>query len=180
MFTEIFRFELKQQLKSPLFWMIALAFAALTPARGASSGGPVLVAAATPRPSTLLPRSAQPTPYPEITLGPANAPTSLPFPAYGSPVPGVGVGPAPSGLPQIVTLKQAEDIAFARVPSLASARADAGIAHAAVRLAQTGYLPSLAGSGTTTHARVTASRPAPPSPLRAARLRPGRSRTERR
>ena len=130
---------------------LALAFAALTPARGASSGGPVLVAAATPRPSTLLPRSAQPTPYPEITLGPANAPTSLPFPAYGSPVPGVGVGPAPSGLPQIVTLKQAEDIAFARVPSLASARADAGIAHAAVRLAQTGYHPDILGTGTTTH-----------------------------
>ena len=29
MFGEIFRFELKQQLRSPLFWMIALAFAAL-------------------------------------------------------------------------------------------------------------------------------------------------------
>jgi ABC-type transport system involved in multi-copper enzyme maturation permease subunit len=29
MFSEIFRFELRQQLKSPLFWMIAFAFAAL-------------------------------------------------------------------------------------------------------------------------------------------------------
>src|SRR3569833_840484 len=29
MFGEIFRFELKQQLRSPLFWMIALAFGAL-------------------------------------------------------------------------------------------------------------------------------------------------------
>mgnify|MGYP001074856242 CR=1 FL=1 len=29
MFGEIFRFELRQQLKSPLFWMIAIAFAAL-------------------------------------------------------------------------------------------------------------------------------------------------------
>ena len=29
MFSEIFRFELRQQLKSPLFWMIALAFGAL-------------------------------------------------------------------------------------------------------------------------------------------------------
>jgi len=29
MFREIFSFELRQQLKSPLFWMIALAFAAL-------------------------------------------------------------------------------------------------------------------------------------------------------
>src|SRR4029078_1673918 len=32
MFREIFRFELRQQLKSPLFWMIALAFLALAPA----------------------------------------------------------------------------------------------------------------------------------------------------
>ena len=29
MFKEIFGFELRQQLKSPLFWMIAFAFAAL-------------------------------------------------------------------------------------------------------------------------------------------------------
>ena len=130
----------------------ALAFAASTPARGASTHQPAPVAAAgTPGPPAVLPPSNQPTPYPEVTLGPANAPTSLPFPAYGSPVPGVGKGPAPSGLPQIVTLKQAEDIAFARVPTLACARADAGIAHAAVRLAQTGYLPSLAGTGSTTH-----------------------------
>jgi len=32
MFREIFRFELRQQLKSPLFWMIALAFCALATA----------------------------------------------------------------------------------------------------------------------------------------------------
>ena len=29
MFSEIFRFELRQQLKSPLFWLIAIGFAAL-------------------------------------------------------------------------------------------------------------------------------------------------------
>jgi len=129
----------------------AIAFVALTPARGAARGPVVVAAAGTPRPAFTLPPSSQPTPYPEITLGPANAPTSQPFPAYGSPVPGVGTGPAPVGLPQIVTLKQADDIAYARVPSLASARADAGIAHAAVRLAQTGYHPDLTGTGETTH-----------------------------
>jgi hypothetical protein len=32
MFREIFRFELRQQLRSPLFWMIALAFCALAAA----------------------------------------------------------------------------------------------------------------------------------------------------
>ena len=30
MFSEIFRFELRQQLRSPLFWMIAFAFDGLT------------------------------------------------------------------------------------------------------------------------------------------------------
>jgi outer membrane protein len=128
---------------------VALAGIAAPPLAGSTA------AAATPRPGVtprpLLQTLPQPTPYPEITLGPANAPTSLPFPAYGSPVPGVGKGPAPVGIPQIVTLAQAQEIAFARSPSLVSARADEGIAHAAMRLAQTGYYPSITGSGTTTH-----------------------------
>ena len=131
---------------------VAVLFAvfALAPARGASSAPVPVAAAGTPRPSATLPPSTQPTPYPEVTLGPANQPTSLPFPAYGTPVPGVGRGPAPAGIPQIVTLQQAQDIAFARVPSLETARADAGIAHAEMLLDQTGYLPSLAGEASTT------------------------------
>src|SRR5271154_5010253 len=36
MFREIFGFELRQQLKSPLFWMIALAFGALAFAAASS------------------------------------------------------------------------------------------------------------------------------------------------
>ncbi len=101
--------------------------------------------------------SGQPTPYPIVTLGPASQPPSMPFPAYGSPVPGVGVGPAPTNAPQIVTLAQAIDIAFARSPQLASARADEGIAHAELRLQQTGYLPNLALDGSTQHSNRQAN-----------------------
>lgn len=96
-----------------------------------------------PRPS--------PTPFPDFTLGPASQGTSMPFPAYGSPAPGVGVGPPPSGVPQIITLPQAIAVGFARSPILASARADEGISRAGKRLAQTGYYPSLSASATTGH-----------------------------
>jgi len=111
--------------------------------------------ALTPGPGAMTPAVGpsgllQPTPFPQYTLGPASVGTSMPFPAYGSPVPGVGVGPAPTGLPQIVTLAQAQQIAFARSPTLASARADEGIAHAAKRLAQTGYYPDISAQATTT------------------------------
>ena len=75
----------------------------------------------------------------------------MPFPAYGSPAPGVGVGPPPSGVPQIITLPQAIAVGFARSPILASARADEGISRAGKRLAQTGYYPSLSASATTGH-----------------------------
>jgi hypothetical protein len=82
--------------------------------------------ALTPGPGAMTPAVGpsgllQPTPFPQYTLGPASVGTSMPFPAYGSPVPGVGVGPAPTGLPQIVTLAQSQQIAFARSPTLASA-----------------------------------------------------------
>ncbi len=136
--------------------------------RASAAASPALVAYATPTPRpSMLPNPAltpgpgvmtpavgpsglvQPTPFPQYTLGPASVGTSMPFPAYGSPAPGVGVGPAPTGLPQIVTLAQAEAIAFARSPSLASARADEGIAHASKRLAQTGYYPNISAQATT-------------------------------
>src|SRR5580704_14257370 len=123
---------------------LIVAISAGAPRASAASGTRVVVARPTPSP-------IQPTPYPRVTLGPANAPTTLPFPAYGSPVPGVGTGPAPKDIPQILTLTQSIEIAFARSPALASARADVGIAHAEKRLAQTGYLPSLDVIGTTGH-----------------------------
>jgi outer membrane protein len=111
-------------------------------------------------PSGLL----QPTPFPQYTLGPASVGTAMPFPAYGSPVPGVGVGPAPTAVPQVVTLAQAEAIAFARTPTLASARADEGIAHASKRLAQTGYYPNLSAQADTSRSnRQPGSAPNPNS-----------------
>jgi len=105
----------------------------------------------TPTPVALPTAMAQPTPFPQFTLGPASVGSPVPFPAYGTPVPGVGVGPPPSASPQTITLPQAIAIAFARSPLLASARADEGIAHASKRLAQTGYYPNLSASLSSTH-----------------------------
>jgi outer membrane protein TolC len=125
-----------------------------------SAAAPGLPAAAGPRVVAAGPTAApvQPTPYPLITLGPANAPTTMPFPAYGSPVPGVGTGPAPQpGVPQIINLTQAVEVGFALNPNLASARADVGIALAEKRLQQTGYYPNLSIVGTTGHTNRQAS-----------------------
>jgi len=88
----------------------------------------------------------QPTPFPLTTLAPLTGQTSLPYPAYGSPVPGVDAGTPAPGLSATITLQQAEMIGFARSPLLASARGDVAVQAAAVRLAQAGLLPSLAGS----------------------------------
>ncbi len=86
--------------------------------------------------------SGQPTPFPLNTLAPLDGSTSLPYPAYGTPVPGVNAGnPAPD-LPASITLQQAEMIGFARSPALAVARGDVGVQAAAVRLERTGLLPS--------------------------------------
>jgi outer membrane protein len=87
-----------------------------------------------------------PTPFPLASIGPASEPTSLPYPAYGTPAPGVGAGtPAPGVAPRI-TLVQAVLIGYARSPALASARADVGVAAATVRLQRAGLLPSVAGT----------------------------------
>jgi len=105
----------------------------------------------TPKPTAAPTPMAQPSPFPQYTLGPASVGTPVPFPEYGTPIPNVGVGPPPSGAPQVITLPQAIAVAFARAPSLAAARADEGIAHAAKRLAQTGYYPNLSASASTSH-----------------------------
>ncbi|MBC5828626.1 MAG: TolC family protein [Candidatus Eremiobacteraeota bacterium] len=86
--------------------------------------------------------SAQGTPSPN--------PTSMPYPAYGTPAPGVSEGAPVAGVPQRVTLAQAIAIAAARSPVLASARADEALARAGVFLARTGALPGLSlNAGTT-------------------------------
>lgn len=81
---------------------------------------------------------------------PASTPTSMPYPAYGTPAPGVSEGAPVIGVPQRVTLAQAIAIAAARSPALASARADQALAQSAVSLARTGQLPALSlNAGTT-------------------------------
>jgi outer membrane protein TolC len=86
-----------------------------------------------------------PTPIPLPTIGPAGSSATLPYPAYGTPAPGLESVKAP-GIPQSITLKEAIAIAAARSPALTSARADVGVAKAQARLAQAGLLPNLSAN----------------------------------
>jgi outer membrane protein len=94
--------------------------------------------------------AGQPTPFPFTTLAPLTGETSLPYPAYGTPVPGVNAGTPAPGISATITLSQAEMIGFARSPALALARASVGVQEAEVRLAEAGLLPSLSGSASFT------------------------------
>jgi outer membrane protein len=88
-------------------------------------------------------------PNAKITLPPASQPTSMPYPAYGTPVPGVNGGEVKPGVPEVVTLDQAIAIGYARSPLLAQARAQLEIQSAPVQLARTAQLPNITGSATT-------------------------------
>ncbi|GAC1563917.1 MAG: hypothetical protein NVS3B17_18860 [Vulcanimicrobiaceae bacterium] len=92
------------------------------------------------------PRIVQPTPFPINTLAPLTGETSLPYPAYGTPAPGVDRGRVVPDVGMLLTLQQAIALGFARSPALASARADVGVAAAAARLAGTGLSPLVSGS----------------------------------
>lgn len=107
-----------------------------------------------PTPSFLL--GGPPTPLSIIpsappTLAPANQPTSLPYPAYGSPAPGATTLVNQTGVPQIVDLNQAIAIGFAKSPLLASARGTYDVNSAPVLAAKLAFLPSITGTGTSTH-----------------------------
>ena len=78
----------------------------------------------------------------------------MPYPAYGTPVPGVDAGTRAADLPATITLQAAIAVGFARSPLLASARADVGIASAAARLAGAGLLPSIAGTASLDQSRI--------------------------
>jgi outer membrane protein len=105
--------------------------------------------------TTSAPSSAVPlprgtfNPNATITLPPASRPTSMPYPAYGTPVPGIAAGQADPTVPQVVTLDAATAIGYARSPLLAQARAQLDIETAPVQLARTALLPNLSGSATT-------------------------------
>lgn len=77
-------------------------------------------------------------------------PGYLPYPAYGSPAPGVNPGEAKPGIPAQITLNQAVAIGIATSPLLATARADAQLAAVNVDIARTGLLPNVYGTGTLT------------------------------
>ncbi|MGP6159530.1 MAG: TolC family protein [Vulcanimicrobiaceae bacterium] len=97
------------------------------------------------------PAAANGIPSPSMTLAPLGQGSPLPYPAYGTPVPGVNAGVAAPDIPLQISLQQAIAIGFARSPSLATARGDVGVQAAAVRLARAGLLPLLEGTASTTY-----------------------------
>jgi len=133
------------------------AVGAMTPPPAGASGTARAVAqASAPSTPLALPvapgngplNAGQPTPFPLNTLAPLTGQTSLPYPAYGTPVPGVNAGTPAPGISATLTLQQSEMIAFARSPLLATARNDVDVQAAEVRLARAGLLPSLSGTAT--------------------------------
>jgi len=90
---------------------------------------------------------ATPTPIPAAT------PQIMPYPAYGTPAPGVAVQHAQSGVPASISLAQAIAIAAGRSPLLAIARSDYRLTQLSVNLARTGYYPNIFGSISTSHSQ---------------------------
>jgi outer membrane protein TolC len=92
----------------------------------------------------------QPTPFPISTLAPLTGQTSLPYPAYGTPVPGVNAGTPAPDVSAVITLPQAILVSFARNPGLEIARQDVNVEAAAVRLERAGLLPQISGAASLT------------------------------
>lgn len=95
---------------------------------------------------------AAPTPPPLPTA----KQTALPYPAYGTPAPGVAQGVPISGVPQSITLAQAVDIAVAKSPVLAAARGSEELAAAQVDLARVPALPNLSATASSTRSNSQA------------------------
>jgi outer membrane protein len=85
------------------------------------------------------------------TLAPASASLQLPYPAIGTPAPGVTASAIDPNVPQTITLRQAILIGVAKSPTLASARGDLQLARASVDLARVPILPNLSGTASTSH-----------------------------
>ncbi len=120
--------------------------------------GNVTSGVAQPKATSSPAPSASPAPNPlssiapnvqDLLTGPAALPlpSNIPYPAYGSPVPGVNEGVPVAGVPTKLSLNEAVAIGIATSPVLATARADAQLAKVNVDLARTGILPNLYGSG---------------------------------
>ncbi|MFN2529025.1 MAG: TolC family protein [Candidatus Baltobacteraceae bacterium] len=95
------------------------------------------LASAAPKPPT-------PPPIPRASS------TRLPYPAFGTPAPGIAQGVPVAGIPQKITLGQAIDIAVARSPVLAAARGSEAVSAAQVDLARVPALPNLSGTAAIT------------------------------
>ena len=87
---------------------------------------------------------------------PAPGASNLPYPAYGTPAPGIVQNAPAADVPQNITLAQAINVAAAKSPVLASARGSEALASAQLDLARTPQLPSLSGTASTTHSRAQA------------------------
>ncbi len=139
---------------------LALAFAAAPTsalAQPKPTGTPSGSATAFPVPTPI------PTPVPMAqralataapTLPPAESSRSLPYPAYGTPAPGVSTTQNLADVPQRVTLQQAIAIAYAKSPVLAAARAAVDVQRASTDLTATGLKPNVAGTASVTESRT--------------------------
>lgn len=132
----------------------------------ATSAAALLIATAWALPASLKAQpaaSSVPTPIPVPTIAPSAIPTlppasstlTLPYPAVGTPAPGVTANAANPSVPQTITLRQAILIAVAKSPILASARGDLQLAKASVDLARVPILPNIAGTASTGHEHVS-------------------------
>ncbi|HEV3158146.1 MAG TPA: TolC family protein [Candidatus Baltobacteraceae bacterium] len=93
--------------------------------------------------------AAMPTPYPLPTFAPASQPTALPYPAYGTPMPGVESHAEVAGVSHVLSLKDSVDVGLARSPQLQVALASVRVQDAAVGLSRTAIFPNIAGSAST-------------------------------
>lgn len=131
----------------------------------ASAWSPQLVRAQPAAPPSTLPTpvpagsASIPTPIPVPTIAPSAIPTlppasaslQLPYPAVGTPAPGVTASAVNPAVPQTITLKQAILIGVAKSPTLASARGDLQLAKAGVDLSRVPTLPNVSANASTSH-----------------------------
>lgn len=115
------------------------------PARAQTTPGPSSSAA--PVPANV--GTPVPIPSPITNLPPASQPVTLPYPAYGTPAPGINRGVPSTTLPTVVSLDQAIAIGYASSPLLAQARAVVEIDTAPLDLAKTALLPNISGTAST-------------------------------
>jgi outer membrane protein TolC len=134
--------------------VLAVVSFARVPAGAQPQSAPARTASPRPAPSASAPPTMPtpvPVPSPITSLPPASQAATLPYPAYGTPAPGVDRGVAVPNVPQVITLDQAIAIGFAASPLLAQARAAVTIATAPVDLAKTAFLPNVAGTVSSSH-----------------------------